>query len=41
MSVFCGPFTTADIRYFDINDRGQAAAWVAEGLDTAAVDEVG
>jgi len=30
MSVFCKPFTTATIRYFDQADRSQALQWLAE-----------
>ncbi|MEQ8763941.1 MAG: STAS/SEC14 domain-containing protein [Planctomycetota bacterium] len=28
MSVFCRPFTTAEIRYFDIADAGAAHQWI-------------
>jgi hypothetical protein len=31
MSVFCKPFTTAQIRYFDRPAIGDARAWLAEG----------
>ena len=30
MAVFCKPFTTAKVRYFDVADADQAAAWVRE-----------
>lgn len=30
MSVFCKPFTTAKIRYFDLADQAEAHAWLAE-----------
>ncbi len=30
MSVFCKPFTTAGIRYFDVSKRADAAAWIQE-----------
>ena len=30
MAVFCKPFTTAKVKYFDIDDLGQAEAWVVE-----------
>lgn len=29
MAVFCKPFTTATIRYFDIADANAASAWLA------------
>lgn len=32
MSVFCKPFTTAKIRYFDKSDKDQALEWVEEGM---------
>jgi len=28
MSVFCRPFTTAQIRYFDLADADEALAWL-------------
>ena len=31
MSVFCKPFTTAKIRYFDKAQSAEAHAWLAEG----------
>jgi hypothetical protein len=30
MSVFCKPFTTAKIRYFDISDLDEARKWIHE-----------
>ena len=30
MSVFCKPFTTAKIRYFDISEADQADDWIRE-----------
>ena len=30
MSVFCRPFTTAKIKYFDTTDIDKARAWIAE-----------
>jgi SpoIIAA-like len=30
MAIFCKPFTTATIRYFDIADEAAAMAWVQE-----------
>lgn len=35
MAVFCRPFTTAKIRYFDRNQEDQARNWVQEGLKAA------
>jgi hypothetical protein len=32
MSVFCKPFTTATIRYFDRADAAQARKWLDEGV---------
>jgi hypothetical protein len=32
MSVFCRPFTTAEIQYFDHAKAGEARAWVADGI---------
>jgi hypothetical protein len=31
MAVFCKPFTTAKIRYFDASKADAAAAWIHEG----------
>lgn len=28
MSVFCKPFTTASVRYFDLTERGEALKWL-------------
>jgi hypothetical protein len=36
MAVFCKPFTTAKVRYFDESKAEDAAAWVHEGLAVAA-----
>ncbi|MDX1645162.1 MAG: STAS/SEC14 domain-containing protein [Thermoanaerobaculia bacterium] len=33
MAVFCKPFTTADVRYFDISERGAAEAWLARNAE--------
>ncbi|TWU21440.1 hypothetical protein Pla52o_36250 [Novipirellula galeiformis] len=30
MAVFCKPFTTAKIRYFDVSEIDQARQWLAE-----------
>lgn len=30
MSIFCKPFTTAMVRYFDISKQAEAHAWVEE-----------
>ncbi len=32
MAVFCKPFTTAKIRYFDVSEASAAEAWIHEGL---------
>ncbi|MEM7143543.1 MAG: STAS/SEC14 domain-containing protein [Verrucomicrobiota bacterium] len=32
MAKFCGPFTQAEIKYFDHEDAANAAPWLAEGL---------
>jgi SpoIIAA-like len=32
MSVFCKPFTTATIRYFDVAKADEAVAWIHEGI---------
>lgn len=31
MAIFCKPFTTANIRYFDTSDLGKAQTWIEEG----------
>lgn len=36
MSVFCKPFTTAQIRYFDIRDESAAREWITEGVKITA-----
>ncbi len=41
MSVFCRPFTTADINYFDLAEMQRAAAWIQEGMEAAAGSEGG
>lgn len=28
MALFCKPFTTAEVRYFDLADRAEAVRWV-------------
>jgi hypothetical protein len=35
MATFCKPFTTADIRYFDVKDIAAARQWIENGLTTA------
>lgn len=35
MAVFCKPFTTAAIRYFDRSEAEQADAWIHEELSVA------
>jgi hypothetical protein len=34
MATFCKPFTTAEIRFFDIKDMIAARQWVESGLST-------
>ena len=36
MAVFCKPFTTAAVRYFDEGRADEADAWVHEGVAVAA-----
>lgn len=33
MSVFCKPFTTATIRYFEHGQIGEAREWIREGVE--------
>ena len=33
MSVFCKPFTTATIRYFEHSQIGEAREWIGEGVE--------
>ncbi len=33
MSVFCKPFTTATVRYFDHSQIGEAREWIREGVE--------
>ncbi|MBM4072540.1 MAG: STAS/SEC14 domain-containing protein [Planctomycetes bacterium] len=43
MSVFCKPFTSAEIRYFDRSDANQALPWLEAGITdagAAATNEV-
>jgi hypothetical protein len=35
MSVFCKPFTTAEIRYFDLTEAEAAREWIQEGIEAA------
>jgi hypothetical protein len=32
MAVFCKPFTTAEVQYFDESKAEEASAWVCKGL---------
>ena len=32
MAVFCKPFTTAKVRYFDESKADEATAWIHEGI---------
>jgi len=36
MSVFCKPFTTAKVQYFDLAQSEEAYRWVASGLEVPA-----
>lgn len=33
MAVFCRPFTTAKVRYFNRANEAQAHEWIAEGIE--------
>jgi hypothetical protein len=33
MAVFCKPFTTAKVRYFDRAAAGEAHVWIGEGIE--------
>lgn len=33
MAVFCKPFTTAEIRYFDVSEEGEARHWVGQDVE--------
>jgi hypothetical protein len=33
MAVFCRPFTTAKIRYFDTSKADEASVWIQEGIE--------
>lgn len=35
MSLFCKPFTTAEVKYFDIESHRQAHEWIESGLPSA------
>ncbi len=37
MAVFCKPFTTAQVRYFDESKVEEATAWLREGVAPATV----
>ena len=36
MAVFCKPFTTAKIRYFDEHEADEASQWIHADLPSAA-----
>lgn len=38
MAIFCKPFTTAKVRYFDVSSSEKASIWIHEGI--AAQNEV-
>jgi len=33
MAVFCKPFTTADIRYFDVSELAEARHWIGQDVE--------
>lgn len=35
MAVFCKPFTTAKVRYFDESKADEATGWIHEGVEQA------
>jgi len=35
MSVFCKPFTTAKVKYFDVNEADKAQDWIKEGIQSS------
>jgi hypothetical protein len=35
MSIFCKPFTKAQIKYFDLTEIYKAYEWIREGLETS------
>ena len=37
MAVFCKPFTTAKVRYFDESKADEASTWIHEGSCTGRV----
>jgi SpoIIAA-like len=41
MAVFCRPFTTAQIRYFDRSDADQAEAWIDADLPVTQASRPG
>ena len=36
MAMFCKPFTTAKIRFFDAGEVDEASAWIREGIEQTA-----
>jgi hypothetical protein len=34
MSVFCKPFTTAKVKYFDVTEADKATDWIKEGIQS-------
>ncbi len=40
MAVFCRPFTTAKIRYFDTSKADDANVWIQEGIHEAVADSL-
>lgn len=35
MSVFCKPFTTAKVKYFDLTEASQAREWIEAGVEAS------
>jgi len=35
MSIFCKPFTTAKVKYFDVNEADKAQDWIKEGIQSS------
>ncbi len=33
MAVFCKPFTSADIRYFDVSEQAEARHWIGQDVE--------
>lgn len=35
MSIFCKPFTTAKVKYFNVNEADKAQDWIKEGIQSS------